>query len=314
MKVRKPISLKKPLVGRRPEMIKDAENVQLTPDEPRLFTAEFYFEVPQNETLPEGMVKKLVDDYREEILNGPDEIEKVQFNRVYTKPENDTDGPDVVVVEIFLDAEKGADTIPNHIGLKTEVSNQKHPTDVPLIGINIVGRPHDWILDLVTTVAMTTQEATTFVDTTMETTPVATTTLVETTQPQTTPEITTVEVTTEEETTEEPIPPTPEPVPTTTMVTTETMTTTPEVTTTPMTTTPEVTTRPETTPEPTTTPVVTTTTTPEPTTPEITTVEVTTDATTTPEPTTPEPTTPEPTTPEPTTPEEIIKEKIISAD
>ena len=43
-------------------MIKDAENVQLTPDEPRLFTAEFYFELPQNETLPEGMVKKLVDD------------------------------------------------------------------------------------------------------------------------------------------------------------------------------------------------------------------------------------------------------------
>ena len=45
-------------------MIKDAENVQLTPDEPRLFTAEFYFEVPQNETLPDGMVKKLVDDVR----------------------------------------------------------------------------------------------------------------------------------------------------------------------------------------------------------------------------------------------------------
>ena len=44
-------------------MIKDAGNVQLTPDEARLFTAEFYFELPQNETgLPEGMVKKLVDD------------------------------------------------------------------------------------------------------------------------------------------------------------------------------------------------------------------------------------------------------------
>merc|ERR1719320_2188712 len=207
------------------------------------------------------MVKKLVDDYREEILNGPDvngdiEIEKVQFNRVYTKPSNDTEGPNVVIVEVFLDSDKGADTVPNHIGLKTEVSNKKHPTEIPLIGFNIVGRPHDWRLDLVTTVAMTTQ--------------------VETTQPETTPEITTVEVTTEEETTEEPIPPTPEPVPTTTMVTTVTMTTTPEVTTEPLTTTPEVTTQPETTPEPTTTPVVTTTTTPEPTTPEITTVEVTT--------------------------------------